>query len=65
VHQIDALVTPVYSHAFIYPVRLLVEAKCEAKPLSLAVVRYQWGSRSRLTQEFACVLNLSDIGLEL
>src|SRR5712692_6797405 len=43
-HQIDALVTPVYAHAFIYPIRLLVEAKCEAKPLGLAVVRSVVGS---------------------
>src|SRR5437016_1513930 len=35
-HQIDALVSPVHSHAFIYyPIRLMVEAKCETNPVGL------------------------------
>jgi len=52
VHQIDALVTPVHSHAFVYPIRLLVEAKCEAKPLGLAVVRSVVGSVFDINQNY-------------
>jgi len=51
-HQIDALVTPVHAHAFIYPIRLLVEAKCEAKPLGLAVVRSVVGSVFDINQNY-------------
>ena len=52
VHQIDALVTPFHSHAFIYPIRLLVEAKCEASPLGLAVVRSVVGSVFDINQNY-------------
>lgn len=52
VHQIDALVTPFYSHAFIYPIRLLVEAKCEAKAVGLAVVRSVVGSIFDINQNY-------------
>lgn len=51
-HQIDALVTPVHAHAFIYPIRLLVEAKCEAHPLGLAVVRSVVGSVFDIAQNY-------------
>jgi hypothetical protein len=51
-HQIDALVTPVHAHAFIYPIRLLVEAKCEAKPFGLAVVRSVGGSVFDINQNY-------------
>lgn len=51
-HQIDALVTPVYAHAFIYPIRLMVEAKCEAKPLRLAVVRSIVGGVFDINQNY-------------
>jgi hypothetical protein len=52
VHQIDALVTPFHSHAFLYPIRLLVEAKCEASPLGLAVVRSVLGSVFDINQNY-------------
>jgi hypothetical protein len=52
VHQIDALVTPAHSHAFIYPIRLLVEAKCEARRLGLATVRSAVGAIFDINQNF-------------
>lgn len=52
VRQIDALVTPLHSHSFIYPIRLLVEAKCEARPLGLAVARSVVGTVFDLNQNY-------------
>lgn len=51
-HQIDALVSPVHSHAFIYPIRLMVEAKCETSPVGLATVRSVVGTLFDINQNF-------------
>jgi hypothetical protein len=51
-HQIDALVTPLYSHPFVYPIRLMVEAKCEAKPVNLRTVRSVVGTLSDINQNY-------------
>jgi hypothetical protein len=51
-HQIDALVTPIHSHAFIYPIRLMVEAKCETNPIGLATVRSVVGTLFDINQNF-------------
>jgi hypothetical protein len=52
VHQIDALVTPFHSHPFIYPIRLMVEAKCEAKPVGLATLRSVVGGIFDINQNY-------------
>lgn len=44
--------TPLHSHAFIYPVRLLVEAKCEAKPVRLQTVRSVVGTLFDINQNY-------------
>lgn len=51
-HQIDALVTPLHSHAFVYPVRLMVEAKCEATRVGLRTVRSVAGCLYDINQNF-------------
>jgi hypothetical protein len=51
-HQIDALVTPLHSHAFIYPIRLMVEAKCEAKRVRLSTVRSVVGTLFDINQNY-------------
>lgn len=51
-HQIDALVSPVHSHAFIYPIRLMVEAKCETSPVGLPTVRSVVGTLFDINQNF-------------
>jgi hypothetical protein len=51
-HQIDALVTPLHSHAFVYPIRLMVESKCEAKPVRLGTVRSVVGTISDINQNY-------------
>lgn len=52
VHQIDALVTPIHAHAFIYPIRLMVEAKCEAHPVTLSTMRSVVGSVFDINQNY-------------
>jgi hypothetical protein len=51
-HQIDALVSPLHSHAFIYPIRLAVEAKCEKNAVSLKTVRSAVGTLFDLNQNY-------------
>lgn len=51
-HQIDALVAPVHSHAFIYPIRLLVEAKCEERRVGLPTVRSVVGTLFDINQNY-------------
>lgn len=51
-HQIDALVSPIHSHAFIYPIRLMVEAKCLTIPVGLTVVRSVVGTLFDINQNF-------------
>jgi hypothetical protein len=51
-HQIDALVTPLHSHAFVYPIRLLVEAKCQGKPVPLTVIRSAVGILFDINQNY-------------
>jgi hypothetical protein len=56
-HQIDALVAPVHSHAFVYPIRLLVEAKCESSPMGLAIVRSAVGTLFDINQNYFAARN--------
>jgi|ERR1700676_1930215 len=51
-HQIDALVTPIHSHSFIYPIRLIVEAKCENRGVGVGIVRSMVGTLLDLNQNF-------------
>ena len=51
-HQIDALVTQLHSHAFVYPIRLLVEAKCQGKPVRLTVIRSAVGTLFDINQNY-------------
>lgn len=51
-HQIDALVTPIHSHSFIYPIRLIVEAKCETRVVGVGIVRSLVGTLLDLNQNF-------------
>jgi len=51
-HQIDALVTPLHSHSFIYPIRLIVEAKCENRVIGVGIVRSLVGTLLDLNQNF-------------
>jgi Restriction endonuclease len=53
-HQIDAVAVPRYSPPFMYPVRLLVEAKCYAKhrPVQVNVVRSVLGWLVDISQNY-------------
>ncbi len=51
-HQIDALVTPIHSHSFIYPIRLIVEAKCENRAVGVGIIRSLVGTLLDLNQYF-------------
>jgi Restriction endonuclease len=51
-HQIDALVTPLHTHAFVYPIRLVVEAKCQGNPVGLGTVRSVVGTISDINQNY-------------
>src|SRR5437868_4353956 len=51
-HQIDALVTPIHSHSFIYTIRLIVEAKCESKAVGVDIIRNLVGTLLDLNQNF-------------
>jgi hypothetical protein len=51
-HQIDALVAPLYSYTFVYPIRLMVEAKCQARPVGLATVRSVVGTVTDINQNY-------------
>jgi hypothetical protein len=54
-HQIDALVTPLYSLPFIYPLRLMVEAKCYAKErkTDVRIVRAAIGTALDVNQSYS------------
>jgi hypothetical protein len=51
-HQIDVLATPLYAQAFVHPVRLIVEAKCETKPVGLGTIRSLVGLVSDINQNY-------------
>jgi len=51
-HQIDALVTPIHSHSFIYTIRLIVEAKCESRAVGVDIIRNLVGTLLDLNQNF-------------
>lgn len=56
-HQLDALASWTHSPAFIYPLRLVVEAKCyrRGKPIGLSVVRNTVGVAKDITENFFTV----------
>lgn len=52
-HQIDAFAAPLYSPPFMYPLRLLLEAKCyESKPVDIRTVRAVVGTVMDIGQNF-------------
>ncbi|MBZ5491447.1 MAG: hypothetical protein LAO76_10995 [Acidobacteriia bacterium] len=51
-HQIDALATPLHAQAFVYPIRLIVEAKCEIKPVRLGTIRSVVGTVADINQNY-------------
>jgi hypothetical protein len=58
-HQIDAIALPKYSPAFIYPVRLLVEAKCyERRPVDIKTVRAALGTVMDVNQNYFTPANV-------
>jgi hypothetical protein len=54
-HQIDALVTPTYSLPFMYPLRLMIEAKCYAKSrkTDVRIVRAAIGTALDVNQSYS------------
>jgi hypothetical protein len=52
-HQIDAFVAPVHLHAFIHPIRLIVEAKCyEERVVDIRTVRAIVGTLLDISQNY-------------
>lgn len=52
-HQIDAFASPLYSPPFMYPLRLVLEAKCYAKnPVDIRVVRAAAGTVMDISQNY-------------
>jgi Restriction endonuclease len=52
-HQIDAFVAPLHSHAFIHPIRLIVEAKCyEERTVDIRTIRAIVGTLMDIGQNY-------------
>lgn len=52
-HQIDALAVPIYSPAFMHPLRLLLEAKCyEGRPVDIRTLRAVVGTLLDINQNY-------------
>lgn len=51
-HQIDAIAAYDFTPAFIYPLRLLLEAKCYAKPVGIEVVRNSVGVLKDISENY-------------
>jgi hypothetical protein len=54
-HQIDALATPLYSLPFMYPLRLMIEAKCydKARKVDVRIVRAAIGTALDVNQSYS------------
>src|SRR6478609_3069628 len=66
-HQIDALAAYDHSPAFMYPLRLLVEAKCYRGryPVQIGVVRNAVGVHKDISENYFTYTSATDLGVDV
>jgi len=63
-HQVDALVTHDFTPSFIYPIRLIVEAKAYKRPVGIAVIRNAVGVLKDVNENYFSYFPIPELKLK-